>query len=87
MKTKITSIIILLATVILTGCNTTATSQSSVIELTAEDYTTTRLLGGKIGTQIAAAPISTRIQERDAASSVASSDERAYRNWKKANRS
>ncbi len=87
MKTKITSIIILLASVILTGCNTTATSQSRVTQLAAEDYTTPRLLGGKIGTQIAAVDTSTKIQKRDKASSIASSDERAYRNWKKANRS
>jgi len=87
MKTKFISLALLIAALGLTGCNTTTTQSPSIKQLAAEGVTAQQLLGGKIGTQIAATERVTEIRNTDKQSKIVSVDQRAYLNWKKANRS
>ena len=87
MKTKLISLALLIATLGFTGCNTTTASNPSVVKLAAVDVTARQLLGGKIGTQIATAGEPTDIRDTDKKSRIVTVDQRAYRSWKKANRS
>ena len=87
MKTKLITLALLIATLGLTGCNTATSQSPSIKKLAAEGVTAQELLGGKIGTQIAATERATEIRDTDKQSPIASLDKRAYLNWKKANRS
>ncbi len=87
MKTKLISIALLIATLGFTGCNTTTAHNPSLMKLAATEVTAQQLLGGKIGTQIAATAEPTTIRDADKKSRLVTVDQRAYRSWKKANSS
>ena len=87
MKTKLISLTLAIAAIALTGCNTTTTQSSAAMQLAAEGVTAQQLLGGKIGAQIATVERDTEIRDSDAKARLVSVDQRAYRSWKKANRS
>lgn len=87
MKTKLLTLALLIGSLGFTGCNTTTARNPALLKLAAADISAHQLLGGKIGTQIASADEITGIRETDQASKVVSVDQRAYRSWKKANRS
>ncbi len=87
MKTKFISLSLLIATLGFTGCKTTTASNPALMKLASADITAQQLLGGKIGSQIASAEEPTEIRANDKKSRMSSVDQRAYRSWKKANRS
>lgn len=87
MKSKLITLALLIATLGLTGCNTTTAYNPALAQLAAADVTASQLLGGKIGTQIATAEEPAAIRKANEKSRIATVEQRAYRNWKKANRS
>ena len=87
MKTKLISLTLLIAALGFTGCNTTTAHNPALVKLAAADVTAQQLFGGKIGAQIAATDESTEIRDTEKKPRIATIDQRAYRSWKKANRS
>lgn len=87
MKTKLITLALLIATLGFTGCNTTTAQTPSLVKLAAADVNARQLLGGKIGSEIWIAGESPEIRGADKTSRIVTVDQRAYRSWKKANRS
>lgn len=87
MKTKLITLALLIGTLGFTGCNTSTAHNPAITKLAAIDVTAQQLLGGKIGSQIATAEEPTKIREAVEKSRIVTVDQRAYRSWKKANRS
>ena len=87
MKTKLISLVLLIATLGFTGCNTATAHNPALVKLASADLTAQQLLGGKIGTQISNMDETTEIHDADKKSRIVTVDQRAYLNWKKANRS
>lgn len=84
MNKTLLSLAILSSVIWLSGCNTTTTA---LTQLSPDAVSTEQLMGGKIGLQLAAASNPAEMQTNQDQKQLVTSNERAYKDWKRSNRS